>query len=222
MPDHAIIFDCDGVLVDSEVLGLEECATYLRGHGLSWTAADLVRVLTGVREDVFVTRLLAAYRAANESDPPADFFTGLIEAKRRNRDALEAVPGALAAADITGPKAVASSSRANFLESKLKKVGLWDAFAPHVYSAELVDHGKPAPDIFPYAAERLSSAPEACIVVEDSINGVEAGVAAGMTVVGFTGGGHCFDGHGDGLRDAGADWVASDFAALLRGLQRAA
>jgi beta-phosphoglucomutase-like phosphatase (HAD superfamily) len=88
-----------------------------------------------------------------------------------------------------------------------------------VFSAIQVTHGKPAPDLFLFAAERLGAAPEDCIVVEDSIPGVEAAVAARMPVVGFCGGGHCPNGHGDRLIGAGCSQVfdrMTDLAVFLR------
>ncbi|GAB4517358.1 MAG: HAD family hydrolase [Amphiplicatus sp.] len=220
MTFDAILFDCDGVLVDSEILGLEDCARYLRGHGLAWSGADLVRLFTGLRDDVFAERLADAYRAVHARPPPAGFFEGLVAQRRKRRHALQPVKGARAALEaIRLPKAVASSSRAVYLESKLKRVGLWDLLAPHVYSAEAVARGKPAPDIYLYAADRLGADPARCLVVEDSAHGVESGRAAGMTVWGFAGGGHCFEGHDARLIEAGAAFVARDFDALLAGLE---
>jgi HAD superfamily hydrolase (TIGR01509 family) len=214
----AILFDCDGVLVDSEILGLEDCAAYLRGHGLAYTGADLVRLFTGLRDDVFSARLIEAYRNANDKNPPPDFFDGLIEERRKKRDELKAVEGAAEALRAIPIKAVASSSRAIYLESKLKRTGLWDLVAPHVYSGDEVAHGKPAPDIYLHAAEKLGVPPSRCLVVEDSVNGVASGLAAGMSVIGFTGGGHCFEGHGERLSAAGAAAILPDFPSLARWL----
>ncbi|MBY0422150.1 MAG: HAD-IA family hydrolase [Parvularculaceae bacterium] len=218
----AVIFDCDGVLVDSEAPGLEASAAYLRSHNLPYTAADLVRLFTGLRDDVFADRLREAYLAANGgAAAPAAFFDGLVAARRENAVALKAIDGAAEALDaVTTAKAVASSSRAVWLDSKLKRAGLYERVAPHVYSAEWVARGKPHPDIFLYSAERLGVAPDRCLVVEDSANGVAAGVAAGMTVWGFSGGGHCFDGHDAMLLRAGAERVARDFPAFIADLRR--
>lgn len=215
----AILFDCDGVLVDSEILGLADCATYLKRHGLDWSPADLIRLFTGLRDDVFSARLFAAYRSANGAEPPAGLFEGLVEERRKRRDELKPVDGAAdALLRIKAPKAVASSSRAMLLEAKLRRTGLWERVAPHVYSGELVAEGKPAPDIFLYTAGKLGADPARCLVVEDSVNGVIAGRAAGMTVVGFLGGSHCFDGHGARLLAAGAEWTSPDFAHLLEAI----
>jgi beta-phosphoglucomutase-like phosphatase (HAD superfamily) len=103
----------------------------------------------------------------------------------------------------------------------LRHTGLDDLFGPHVYSADMVDRGKPAPDLFLHAAASMDVDPSACLVVEDSPNGVRAGVAAGMRVVGFAGAGHCLDGHADMLAAAGAATVVSgmgDLGAAVGGL----
>ncbi len=212
---EAVIFDCDGVLVDSEILGLDASTAYLRDHGFDWSPADLVRLFTGFRDDVFAERLTKAYRDLHGVDPNTDFFSGLVETRRSRRHLLAPVPGARAAiAAMRTPKAVASSSRTEFLVGKMKRTGLYDLFDPHVYSADQVAHGKPAPDIFLYAAEKIGVAPEQCLAIEDSENGVKAAYAAGMTVWGFLGGGHCFEGHGARLTAAGAHKVVKDFKAL--------
>lgn len=211
----AVIFDCDGVLVDSEVLGLDQSTAYLREHGFSWSPADLVRLFTGLRDDVFSERLTQEYRAVNGRAPDADFFDGLLAVRRSRRDELQPVPGAEAAlAALSRPMAVASSSRTQFLVSKLKRTGLYRFFDPHIYSADRVANGKPAPDIFLYTAEKITADPARCLVIEDSANGVLAGRAAGMTVWGFVGGGHCFDGHGATLERAGAARIVDNFADL--------
>lgn len=123
------------------------------------------------------TPLLPAYRA---------------RLRQRFSDELRAIPGihaALAALDgVT--QAVASSSTPARLEQTLRLTGLWDAFAPHVYSATQVDRGKPAPDLFLHAAARLGVAPADCVVVEDSTAGIRAAQAAGMRVIAFLGGSH--------------------------------
>ncbi|MEK7266175.1 MAG: HAD-IA family hydrolase, partial [Pseudomonadota bacterium] len=132
---------------------------------------------------------------------------------------IEGADRALAAArGCVGKIAVASSSRAHFLKGKLERMGLYDLAAPHVYSADLVAHGKPAPDIFIYAAEQIGAFPARCLVLEDSVNGVKAGLAAGMTVWGFTGGGHCYEGYGARLAEAGAARIVASHAAFLDAL----
>ena len=211
----AVIFDCDGVLVDSEILGLDASTAYLREHGFDWTAADLVNLFTGFRDDVFAEKLSSAYFEIHNKSPDDAFFAGLIETRRSRRHLLQTVPGVQQAIKNIGlKKAIASSSRTQFLEGKLKRTGLYDLFAPHIYSADKVKHGKPAPDIFEFAAKKIKAAAESCLVIEDSENGVKAARAAGMEVWGFVGGGHCFPGHDERLAAAGASRIIDDYPAL--------
>jgi len=125
---------------------------------------------------------------------------------------LTEVPGANeAVAGVALLKAVASSSTKEGLERKLRQVGLWPHFEPHVYSADHVANAKPAPDLFLHAADQLGVRPEQCLVLEDSVNGVVAARAAGMRVWGFLGGGHVHDGLGNRLTAAGAERLVRDW-----------
>ncbi len=100
-------------------------------------------------------------------------------------------------------------------------MGLFDLVAPHIYSGDDVADGKAGAGLFLYAAARLECRPHDCLVVEDSVNGVRAGLAAGMAVWGFTGGGHCFEGYGERLAEAGADHVIPDYKAFNAALRAA-
>jgi beta-phosphoglucomutase-like phosphatase (HAD superfamily) len=102
------------------------------------------------------------------------------------------------------------------LRHSLSLTGLLRYFDPHIFSATQVSHGKPAPDLFLFAAAAMQVASDACLVVEDSVPGVQAAVAAGMRVIGFTGGGHCRPGHAERLRAAGASAVCNDMGTLSR------
>ena len=223
---QAVLFDCDGVLVDSEVVGLEGSARFLAERGFDWGPEDLIRRFTGMRQDRFADALTAAYeevlgRAPDAAEAEA-LMAGLIEARRAERDTMTLVPGAetsvRAALDAGLRVAVASSSASIYLHDKVDRFGLRPLFGEAVYSADLVAHGKPAPDIFLHAAAALGVAPHACLVIEDSRHGVTAGRAADMTVWGFTGGGHCLADHADALSGAGAAWIATDHVALSRRL----
>ena len=224
----AVIFDCDGVLVDSEIVGLSDTVSFMRAKGFNWTQSDLIRIFTGLRDDVFAAKMAEEYAlvlgrpaTATEAD---ELFQGMVTCRRAKRDTMQEVPGAgeMAAqlAALSQQVAVASSTKAVYLENKLKRFDLWQYFAPHAYSAELVSQGKPAPDIFLYTAERLGVDPVNCVVIEDSTHGVTAGLAAGMIVWGFTGGSHCFEGHGDRLIEAGAQRVLASHPALTKQLQK--
>ena len=113
-----------------------------------------------------------------------------------------------------GAVAVASSSAIDTLLIKKNMTGLHHPFHQHIFSGDQVKNGKPAPDLFLMAAERLGHDPAGCLVIEDSVNGVRAGLSAGMTVWGFTGGGHADENLESRLRGAGAHDVLPDFAAV--------
>ncbi len=199
---EAVIFDCDGVLVDSEVLALEVELAALADFGLVYDPAEFKRRFMGMSDSTFFTAL-SADSLALRGEPLPETFPQL-HANRYGaamRERLIEVAGATRAVGrCTSKKAVASSSTTVMLRFKLEKVGLWRTFAPHVYSGDLVERGKPAPDLFLYAARGLGAEPSRCVVIEDSINGVLAGRAAGMIVWGFIGGGHCSEASGVELR----------------------
>ena len=96
----------------------------------------------------------------------------------------------------------------------LGRAGLYDRFAPHIFSATQVRNGKPAPDLFLFAAEQMAMSPKQCLVIEDSAPGIAAARAAGMTVLGFHGGSHCRPGYADTLRAAGAAATFDDMRQL--------
>jgi HAD superfamily hydrolase (TIGR01509 family) len=210
----AVIFDCDGVLVDSEVIAHEVEIAVLAEIGLVYDSHDFITRFMG-RSDKAFYELLDEDGKARLGRPIADEIRGPIKERYRAavRDRLTEVPGALGAIKACRlPKAVASSSTTEGLRIKLKKVGHWDHFAPHIYSAEHVTHAKPAPDLFLLAAHSLGVDPSACLVIEDTVNGVTAGLAAGMRVWGFGGGGHMTDRLTAQLGGAGAERVVTDWA----------
>ena len=187
MGPRALIFDCDGVLVDSEPLAVAEISAMLARHGVSIGPARIYDQFLGRSFGV----LMQAARDEFGVDltPIATGFAADLAA--RFRAELRPVPGmARAIGAISGRRAVASSSAPARLELSLQLTGLTPLFAPHVYSAAMVARGKPAPDLFLLAAERLAAAPADCIVIEDSPAGIRAARAAGMRVVGFLGGSH--------------------------------
>lgn len=210
----AVIFDCDGVLVESEVIAHEVEIAVLAEIGLHYDPEDFILRFMGRSDAVFFEMLDADGRArlgrsiVDEIRGPMKERYAAAVAER-----LVEVEGALAAIRACPrPKAVASSSSVRGLETKLRMVGHWDHFAPHVYSAEHVTHAKPAPDIFLHAAQALGVRPRDCIVIEDSVNGVAAGVAAGMTVWGFAGGGHMTPRVAGQLTHAGAERVLGSWS----------
>jgi len=212
-PPAAVIFDCDGVLVDSEILALEVEIVLLAEIGLTYDASEYRRRFLGMHDHAFRDALDADCRAVTGQPLPADFLDR-THAQRLAacHDRLRAVAGAADALSVlTRPKAVASSSGTGFLREKLALGGLLELFDPHVYSADLVGRGKPHPDIFLHAAEQLSADPTACVAIEDSVNGVLSARAAGMEVWGFCGGGHMDEEAARRLAEAGAHRIVGDW-----------
>jgi beta-phosphoglucomutase-like phosphatase (HAD superfamily) len=214
----AVIFDCDGVLVDSEVLALEVELAILAEQGLVFEREDYVTRFMGLSYQAFhdVIDQEAQDRIGR---PVSAVIRDELAARLRQTmiARLTEVPGAgSAVAGVALLKAVASSSTQEGLERKLRQVDLWKYFEPHVYSADDVTHAKPAPDLFLHAAAALGVAPADCLVLEDSVNGVIAARAAGMRVWGFLGGGHAYDGLGARLMDAGAERLVRDWPEAAR------
>ena len=213
---QAIIFDCDGVLVDSEKLALDVELEVLSGLGLTFERDDYLLRFMGLSTD--------AFHAAIEEEAQQRLGRSIVAQVRGSErlrqvmiEQLTEVPGALKAISaLRQPKAIASSGSRAGLERKLKQTGLWAHFAPHVYSADHVANAKPAPDLFLLAAAALGAEPSDCLVLEDSVNGVTGARAAGMTVWGFLGGGHAHDRLGERLIDAGAERLVRDWPEATR------
>lgn len=217
MPQIAgVLFDCDGVLVDSEAVGLDAATDYLAAKGLPMAREEIVLRFTGMRTDRFRGELRDLFedsRGGRVSDASFEaFFEGFLETRRANRHLMALVPGAADAVTAAIHRklgvAVASSSAKVYLDSKIDRFGLRGYFGDHVYSADVVAHGKPAPDIFLHAAMRIGISPDQCLVIEDSCHGVTAGRAAGAVVWGFGGGGHSSPALHDRLEASGASRVA--------------
>jgi len=115
---------------------------------------------------------------------------------------------------IALPKCVASSGTPEKIRHGLTCAGIYDLLAPHIFSATQVKRGKPAPDLFLYAAKQMRASPERCVVIEDSVPGITGALAAGMAVLGFHGGSHCRPGYADTLRAAGAVITFDDMRQL--------
>jgi HAD superfamily hydrolase (TIGR01509 family) len=211
-PLSLVIFDCDGVLIDSETICAAAHAEALQRLGIPLGYDDLIRRFTGVPDRAMYAVIEREFCCAL----PADYDEKVSRAIRaRFATDLRALPGvheAVAAIDL--PVCVASSAAHDKLKFALSVVGLYDRFAPNIFSADEVASGKPAPDLFLHAARRMDADPGHCLVIEDSIAGVTAAVAAGMRVVGFCGAAHCDVAHAAALAATGAAAVFADLAQL--------
>ena len=215
----ALIFDFDGVLIESEFVGNRHVADYLTAAGHPTTTEQAMGRFMGLSGQNFVS---AIERWIGGPLPPSFAVERAEEDARIMRDGIDAVAGAVAfvrslPADL--PRAIASSSSTRWIRRHLDHIGLTDAFGDHVYSGkEHVARGKPAPDLYLHTAAALGVPIERCAILEDSSVGATGAVASGAYVIGLCAGSHCAPGHADVLRAIGVDAIAHDFdevAALL-------
>ena len=188
MKDPLVIFDCDGVLVDSEPLSIRVLIDALRKHGLEMDEAEAYHRFLG--------RSLSNMISVLDTDFGIDADHQFLEAMRvdlydRFRRELQPITGIGQALEaLPWRRCVASSSQPERIRLSLGLTGLLDLLEPHIFSASMVENGKPAPDLFLHAAREMGADPIDCIVIEDSPAGIEAAKRAGMSVFAFTGGSH--------------------------------
>ena len=214
MTPDLIIFDCDGVLVDSEIVAARLEADLLTEAGFPIEAGELAQRYAGL---TFRDILLAVEKEAQVPLQASllDRAEKLVDEKLATT--VRAVDGAREAVALTTlPKCICSNSSPKRLEAMLGRTGMLPFFAGRIFSAkaEPAMRPKPAPDIYLHAATTLKADPALCFVVEDSAHGVHAAKSAGMRVIGFTGATHSWPGHADRLTDAGAETVIRRFADL--------
>ncbi len=197
-----IAFDCDGVLVDSERMEIDVMAI-----ALGWLEVDATAeaILDANRGGSFAN-LFAHVERLHGQPLPSEFGARYRELQLGMLEDVTAVPGALDVIDaIDLPRCVASGGPMDKMRTTLGATGLWDVFDPHIYSCYDIGSHKPEPDVYLHAAAQFDVAPEACVVIEDSANGVGAAAAAGMHVIGLT-----RDVDARALLDAGATETISE------------
>ena len=183
-----IIFDCDGVLVDSEPLAFRVLLEGLAAAGHPMEPAKAYELFLGRSLANLKTVLRRELGVELSAEQLEEMRERLFEVYRRE---LKPIPGIVQTLGrLTIPSCVASSSLPDRIRLSLEVTGLLGRFDPHLFSASMVAKGKPEPDLFLHAAGQMGVAPEACLVIEDSAPGIEAARRAGMTVFAFTGGGH--------------------------------
>jgi HAD superfamily hydrolase (TIGR01509 family) len=216
----ALIFDFDGVLLESEWAGNKQIADYLTAKGHPTSVEESMREFMGLAGRDF----LGAIERWIGGSLPDDFHAARAEEDARAiAEGLEEVAGAVAfirALPPELPRAICSSSSTHWIESHLAHLGLEGAFGDKIFSGrEHVERGKPAPDLYLHAAAALGVPIERIAIVEDSPVGVEGALASGATVIGLVAGRHCLEGHEERLRAIGVTTIARDFeevSALLR------
>lgn len=217
MPFEAILFDFDGVLIESEYLSNRHIADFLTAAGHPTSAEESMANFMGYSGADFRQRLEDWISGPL---PPHWDSERHAENERVLAEGIDEVAGAVAfLRDLPAglPKAVVSSSSTHWLHTHLAHLGVADIFGDHVYSgAEHVTRGKPAPDLYLFAAEKLGVSISACAILEDSPVGATGAVASGATVIGLCAGTHCGAGHADRLRALGVGYIAHDFDEVVR------
>lgn len=208
-----VIFDCDGVLVDSELPANRGFAEYLQANGLNLTTDEVLEEFVGLSLKTCAQIALDKYGVRLPDSFIPDIRKSTTEVLARE---VEPIVGVRAAVEAMGLAiCVASSGEIDKMQLTLGKTGVLDLFEGRLYSATEVKNGKPAPDIFLLAAERMGFAPDRCVVIEDSPFGIQGACAAGMRALGFCGGGHRnLERDSVMLLNAGAEVVFDDMARL--------
>ncbi|MGZ3723197.1 MAG: HAD family hydrolase [Bdellovibrionales bacterium] len=204
-----LILDFDGVLADSEIIGSEVEAEIKNKLGIAITLQEQISKFTGLAKNdpVMLEEL---------SRLPANYWE-IVDTRVGEvyRERLKPIKGTVEFLEnLKMPRSIASNSEPDWLELKLEITGLKKFFGEFAFHRQLVKQGKPSPDLFLYALAKMGGTPSECLVVEDSVHGVRAGKAAGMTVCGFLGGAHVLPGYEERLRLAGADFFVSDLRDL--------
>ena len=211
----ALIFDFDGVIADSEAIANTVLAETVTQLGHSTTLDQALARYSGRSWDEAVAEI----EVAIGKPLPSDFSSQLkLATLDRFRTDLKEVSGATNFIKRFShiPRCIASSSSLDRLQLCLSVLALEAEFGSHVYSADMVARGKPHPDIFLFAADKLGVRPDECLVIEDSAGGIRAAVAAGMTAVGLCAAIHIREGHDLRLSDAGAVHLAHSWSDVER------
>jgi beta-phosphoglucomutase-like phosphatase (HAD superfamily) len=209
--NHALICDCDGVLIDSEAIAARMLVHELESR---WPGVDVEPVLMpllGLRTER-VLDATAAHLDRTLSPADVDAIRDAVSAGAMEAPLVEGIVAALGQIPLC--MACASNSNTAYVQAVLARTGLVAFFGERVFCADSVAQPKPEPDVYLAAARGLNLTADACLVVEDSVTGVTAAKAAGMTVIGFIGGGHANEAQIEALRAAGAVHVFDDMRQL--------
>jgi len=213
-----VIFDCDGVVADSEPLATRVLQEGLAGRGVTLTLDEVVARFLGRSPETIATSLKSEFGLVFDAHDTEAMQQRLFELFRAELRAIDGIEALIAGLPI--PYCLASSSQMARIDLALQSTGLSSYFVGRIFNAAMVARGKPAPDLFLHAAHVMGVAPAHAIVIEDSPAGIEAAKRAGMRVIGFTGGGHATGaGHRAAVAAAGPDHITDSMAeigAMLR------
>lgn len=204
-----VIFDCDGVLIDSELISAKKLIQTLADYDVSVDLAYVSKHFLGRSYPTVLRQIRAEFDIVLPENFEAEYRRTLLKAFKIS---LNIMPGVEDVIDnLRVEYCVATSSSLERVHTSLKHVGLFDKLSDYIFTASQVKNGKPAPDLFLLAASQMGVAPEKCLVIEDSLNGIRAALAAGMTAWRFTGGSHIDQADKTGPTTAEADLAFDEF-----------
>ncbi|MFC5387544.1 HAD family hydrolase [Aquamicrobium segne] len=214
-----IIFDCDGVLVDSEPLAVLAYERVYERHGMPGVGLDIISQCFGMKQADIIARIAELTGHHYPDHAPDDLW---LETKALFSEQLQPISGLPDfLSNLKIQRCVASSSSLERIHHSLDVTSIASYFDDDaIFSSSMVRHGKPAPDIFLFAAEKMGMDPAKSAVIEDSPFGIQGAVAAGMAAIGFTGGSHSYEGHAERLLAAGAHAVCTDWAGVAAELEK--
>lgn len=184
----AVLFDCDGVLIDNEVSSIDCLILKLARHGIATDRAYVMRHFMGRSFDTVIRHAREVFARPLPDSAEEDYRLAVVRAFAAAPRTMPGLP--LLLRRLALPWAVVTSSTRARVQATLGTAGLWSLVEPRLFTTEMVTRSKPAPDLFLLAAERLGVPPDRCVVIEDSLPGLQAARAAGMTSWHFKGGGH--------------------------------
>ncbi len=206
-----ILFDCDGVLIDTEIVAAEVVTDWLNSEKVTIDMEEFIREYTG-KTFTDIINILKDNGTLNRGLDLTEVVPRLDDMIRNNQRPIDGVWDMLDSLRVQ--RSVVSNSAKDYVELALEKLEITHHFNGRIYSAEMVAKGKPDPGVYLLALEKLSLNKDEVLVVEDSVAGVTAAKAAGLRTIGYLGGSHIRDGHADHLLRAGADVLVHNHAAL--------
>ena len=206
-----VIFDCDGVLIDTEIVAAEVVVDWLQTEKVMLSIDEFIRTHTGKMFSDIIKELQEEGRLRTDLDMPV-LMRELEALIVENMRIIEGVQNTLGAVSL--PKSVVSNSEVHYVKAALNKFELATHFEGRVFSAEMVEKGKPSPEVYQLAIQSLGIEKEQLIAIEDSYTGVQAATSAGIPTIGFLGGSHILDGHAERLQSLGVLGLASNHQEL--------
>ncbi|MCE7996300.1 MAG: HAD family phosphatase [Roseivirga sp.] len=210
MIEH-IIFDCDGVLIDTEIVAAEIAVKWLHTQQVDITVEQFIREHTGKT----FTGILNQLREEKQLPADLDVHNTMLAMEAEIRNNMRPIAGVNAMLEqIDLPKSVVSNSNVDYVEEALHKFSLTDHFNSTIFSAELVAQAKPSPMVYQLALDTIGLTADKVVAIEDSYTGVQASTSAGIRTIGFLGGSHILNGHGERLKSLGVIGLASSHEEL--------